>query len=80
MEGGPDIVKCHSNRFVSSGAAVSEGSGERDISRDSCRMRLMVGDFALNPGVLGVPGVRGVDGVGGKEAITEFESFERVFE
>ena len=34
-DGGPLMVKCHSNRFISNGAAVRDGSGEHDNSRDS---------------------------------------------
>ena len=65
-------MKCHSKRLVSSGAAAKDGSGESDSSRDSCRMRLIVGDLVLKPGVRGVPGVRGergVVGVDGTEAM-----------
>ena len=46
---------------------MRDGSGVRDNSRDSCRMRLIVGDLVLNPGVRGVPGVPGVLGVLGVE-------------
>lgn len=62
-------MKCHSKRLVSSGAAWSVGSGVRDSSRDSWRMRFIVGDFVLKPGVLGVRGVEGVVGVVGTDAI-----------
>lgn len=48
--GGPVIVKCHSKRLDSRGCAVREGSGWRDSSLDSWRMRLMVGDFVLKAG------------------------------
>ena len=71
VDGGPDIVKCHSKRLASKGAAVREGSGESESSRDSWRIRLMVGDLVLKPGVRGVAGVRGVRGVGGREAMIE---------
>ena len=69
MDGGPEMVKCHSKRFVSRGEAVSDGSGDRESSRDSWRIRLMVGDLVLKPGVRGVLGVRGVRGEVGREAI-----------
>ena len=62
-------MKCHSKRLVSRGAAARVGSGERESSRDSCRMRFMVGDLVLKPGVLGVRGVEGVVGVEGIDAI-----------
>jgi len=78
VDGGPAIVKCHSKRLVSRGEACSEGSRVEASSRDSWRMRLMVGDLVLNPGVpgvRGVDGVRGVVGVEGREAIvSEFRS------
>jgi hypothetical protein len=45
------MVKCHSNRLLSRGAAVRAGSGHRDNSRDSCMMRLMLGDLELNVGL-----------------------------
>ena len=69
VEGGPWRVKCHSKRLVSRGAAARVGSGERESSRDSCRMRFTVGDLVLKPGVRGVRGVEGVVGVEGREAM-----------
>ena len=55
-------MKCHSKRFVSKGAACKLGSGERESSRDSCKMRFIVGDLVLKEGVDGVRGVLGVPG------------------
>ena len=57
-------IKCHSKRLVSSGAAVNDESVQKESSWDSFRMRLIVGDFALKPGVRGVAGVRGESGSG----------------
>ena len=80
MEGGPVRVKCHSKRLFSRGAAVREGSGEMESSRDSWRMRLMVGDLVLKPGVRGVEGVLGVVGVEGMEVMVEVGMTWRFFQ
>jgi len=50
VAGGPAIVKCHSKRFESSGAACKVGSGWAESSVASLRMRLMVGDLVLKVG------------------------------
>ena len=44
------MVKCHSNRFDSRGAACNVGSGCAESSVASLRMRLMVGDLVLKVG------------------------------
>ena len=53
MEGGPLSVKCHSKRLDSRGLADIVGSGDWLNSRDSRRMRLIVGDLVLNFGTEG---------------------------
>lgn len=44
------MVKCHSKRFDSRGAACKVGSGWVESSVASLRMRLMVGDLVLKVG------------------------------
>lgn len=44
------MVKCHSKRLDSRGAACSVGSGWEESSEASLSIRLMVGDFVLKVG------------------------------
>ena len=50
-------MKCHSKRLDSRGAAWRVESGWSESSRDSWRMRLMVGDLVLKEGFEVVGGI-----------------------